>query len=318
MNKKVRIITDSGSDLTPSILDGRDIEILKMPVTADGVVYEVNNEEDLMNIYRLMRQGVVFKTAHVPYFEILSAFRRCAEDGVPCIFVGLSSALTSQHQAATMAAKEVAEEFPDAVIYLIDSASATMGYGRAVLIGYDKAMQGADAQEVLNTIIAELNCTEHLFSVGTLEYLVRGGRLSKVAGAVGDALSIRPVLNIDDEGKLYTMEKVRGDKKLRNRLAQIAEEALNTIKDQEIYMTEGDNSEYTAALIEAVNKYAQPKAIHVFKMGPVIGVHTGPEVTGLIYRNPDRNKNIKAVCVCGESYVKEATVDESCCVNRAW
>lgn len=292
-NKKVHIITDSGSDLSKEILNGRDIDVLKMPVMSGGVEYAVNNESDLMNLYRLMREGVVFSTSHASYYDLLSAFTSCAKEDIPCIFVGLSSGLTSQHNAAVMALKEVKEEYPDAVIEIIDSKSATMGYGKAVLAGYDKAEDGATVEEVLETIIDDLNMTEHLFSVQGLEFLVRGGRLSKVAGAVGDALSIRPIINIDDNGRLVTQEKVRGDKKLRNRLCDIAQESFDVLDGQDVWIVEGDKGELTKDVIDKILKTAKPNSIQVYKMGPVISVHTGPDVIGVIYKNPNRNKGIK-------------------------
>ncbi len=295
INKKVHIITDSGSDLTPQILAGRDIEILKMPVLADGKPFEVNDENDLMKMYSLMREGVVFSTAHVSYYELLMAFTRCAKEDIPAVFIGLSSGLTSQHNAATMALREVMEEYPDAKIEVIDSASATMGYGRAAVIGYDKAQTGATIREVVDAIIDELNCTEHLFSVWNLEFLVRGGRLSKVAGMVGDALSIRPVINIDDNGKLVTTDKIRGDKKLLAKLADISSESLNALEGQDVWIVEGEHSETTEKIIEKIKKLANPASVSVYKMGPVISAHTGPDVIGIVYKNPLRNKNIAPV-----------------------
>ncbi len=294
--KKVHIITDSGCDLTPAILEGREIEILKMPVIADGKPFEVNDENDLMKMYELMREGVVFSTAHASYYDILSSFTRCARENIPAVFVGLSSGLTSQHNAATMALREVTEEYPNARIEVIDSASATIGYGRAVIMGYDKAQSGAGLEEVVNTIINELNHTEHLFSVWNLEFLVRGGRLSKVAGMVGDALSIRPVINIDDCGKLITTEKIRGDKKLLAKLADITSESLNVLTGQDVWIVEGQYSETTEKLIEKINKNSSPNSIRVYKMGPVIAAHTGPDVIGIVYKNPLRNKGIRPVC----------------------
>ncbi|MBR6800574.1 MAG: DegV family protein [Eubacteriaceae bacterium] len=308
-NKKVHIITDSGSDLMGNILDGKDIEILRMPVTANGVEYTINDENDLMNLYRLMREGVVFSTAHASYYDILSAFERCAKEEIPCVFVGLSSGLTSQHNAAMMAAREVREEYPDCVLEVIDSASATMGYGKAVLAGYEKAQAGAGIEEVVETIIDDLNHTEHLFSVQSLEFLVRGGRLSKMAGAVGEALSIKPIINIDDAGKLVTQEKVRGDKKLRNRLVEISTEALKALEGQDVWIVEGENGEMTKDIIERINKCCTPNSIRVYKMGPVISVHTGPDVLGIIYNNPQRNKNIRPM-------VHEISLGEIQCRNR--
>ncbi len=309
LNKKVHIITDSGCDLTPAILNGRDIEILKINVLADGKPFEVVDENDLMKMYSLMREGVMFSTSHVSYYELLMAFTRCAKEKIPAVFVGLSSGLTSQHSAATMALREVMEEYPDAKIEVIDSASATMGYGRAVLAGYDKAQQGAALDEVLDTIIDELNHTEHLFSVWNLEFLVRGGRLSKVAGMVGDALSIRPVINIDDSGKLVTTDKIRGDKKLLAKLAEISAESLNALEGQDLWIVEGQHSETTQKVIEKITKLANPNSIRVYKMGPVISAHTGPDVIGIIYKNPERNKDIHPVC-------HDICVGEQACPQR--
>lgn len=318
INKTVHIITDSGCDLTPSLLEGRNIEILKMPVLADGKPFEVNDENDLLKMYSLMREGVVFSTAHASYYDILTSFERCAEAEIPAVFVGLSSGLTSQHNAATMALREVMEKYPCAKIEVIDSAAATMGYGRAVLEGYDKAQSGAELSEVVDVITGELRCTEHLFSVWNLEFLVRGGRLSKVAGMVGDALSIRPVINIDDNGKLTTGDKIRGDKKLLAKLADITSESLNALDGQDVWIVEGQYSETTEKLIEKIKKSSNPRSIRVYKMGPVISAHTGPDVVGIIYKNPLRNKDIRPVChdICvGENLCRSAAA-VSCGLRR--
>jgi len=127
---------------------------------------------------------------------------------------------------------------------------------------------------------------------------------------VGEALSIRPVINIDDNGKLVTTDKIRGDKKLLAKLSEVAAENLNALDGQDIWIVEGQYSETTQKLIEKINKSCTPKSIRVYKMGPVISAHTGPDVIGIIHQNPSRNKNIRPVChdICvGETLCRKET-----------
>ena len=288
MHKQIHFITDTGADLSPEMLAGRDIEILQMPITIDDNEEVLAGEIDLKEMYDRMRQGAVYKTAQVPRGEFLRVFRRCAQEDTPCVYVSLSSGLSGTFATAHMAAQEVREEYPQAQIEVVDSLSATVGYGRAVLEAYDLAQSGADYEQILLQLRRSIDQVEHLFTVSTLEFLIRGGRLSRAAGAVAGALNIKPILNIDREGQLVAKEKIRGDKRLRQRLAELTNQLSCGLAEQHLYIVHGDASDFADEMISRIREITPIGRVTKTDLGVTIGAHTGPGIVGIVFYNPNK------------------------------
>lgn len=146
------------------------------------------------------------------------------------------------------------------------------------------AKDGASKEDILKRVDFLMNHMEHIFTVADLQYLVRGGRLSKVAGFIGGLLNIKPILNVE-EGKLVPLEKVRGKKKVLGRIVDIMEERGKKLKGQTIGITHGDDLETAEALKALITERFGCEVFIVNTIGAAIGAHTGPGVITLFFLN---------------------------------
>lgn len=207
-----------------------------------------------------------------------------AKEGNPCIYLAFSSELSGTYQSSVVIKEEVKETYADLDLEIIDTKCASLGQGLVVLEAAKMAKNGASKEDILKRVAFLMNHMEHIFTVADLQYLVRGGRLSKVAGFIGGLLNIKPILNVE-EGKLVPLEKVRGKKKVLSRIVDIMEERGKYLKGQTIAMTHGDDLETAEALKALITERFGCEVFIVNTIGAAIGAHTGPGVITLFFLN---------------------------------
>ncbi len=285
---KTQIVTDTGADLTNTMLNGRTIEVLPMDIDIDGKIRKSSLEIDLFQMYQDMRNKSVYKTSQVSLDAFLSCFDKYAAQGIPVLYIGLSSGLSGTISTAYLAADEIKQKYPNAEIYIVDSKCATVGYGRSVVDAYDMVEENIPIEEIVQKIEYETAHTEHLFTVSTLEYLVRGGRLSAASAAIAGTLQIKPILNINEQGKLVAKEKIRGDKKIKQRMADLLLELSQGLEDQTLYILHGDDETAADELINVILQKMRPAKIIKEMVGCTIGAHSGPGTLGIVFTNPNK------------------------------
>ncbi|WP_229754281.1 DegV family protein [Fictibacillus barbaricus] len=280
----ITIITDTGSDLPKQILD--EYEITMLPL-----VVQVNNEEflDRSNIepkqlYTHMKEGSVPKTAQVPPSIIKETLTSFARNGQSAIYITLSSGISGTYQTAVLMKNEVLEDFPDAEIEVFDSQAASLGYGLMVYEAAKEAKEGRSFNEIIHTLNHYRDHLEHIFTVDDLEYLLRGGRVSKTAAVMGTLLKIKPVLHMED-GKLFPLEKLRGKKKVLGRMVEIMKERAATLDNITIGISHADDTETAQALKELIIEETGNKNILITMIGCAIGAHAGPGTIALFFLN---------------------------------
>ncbi|MBD7965648.1 DegV family protein [Fictibacillus sp. Sa2CUA10] len=278
------IITDTGSDLPKQLLD--EYEIIMLPL-----IVQVNDEEylDRSNIepkqlYTYMKEGAVPKTAQVPPSIIKETLTSCARNGQPAIYITLSSGISGTYQTAVLMKNEVLEEYPNAQIEVFDSQAASLGYGLMVYEAAKEAKEGKSFDEILHTLQHYQNHLEHIFTVDDLEYLLRGGRVSKTAALMGTLLKIKPVLHMED-GKLFPLEKLRGKKKVLGRMVELMKERASSLDDITIGISHADDTETAKALKDLIIEETGNKNILVTMIGCAIGAHAGPGTIALFFLN---------------------------------
>ncbi|TKH10880.1 DegV family protein, partial [Bacillus wiedmannii] len=207
-----------------------------------------------------------------------------AKEGNPCIYLAFSSELSGTYQSSVVIKEEVKETYADLDLEIIDTKCASLGQGLVVLEAAKMAKDGASKEDILKRVDFLMNHIEHIFTVADLQYLVRGGRLSKVAGFIGGLLNIKPILNVQ-EGKLVPLEKVRGKKKVLSRIVDIMEERGKDLKGQTIAMTHGDDLETAEALKALITERFGCEVFIVNTIGAAIGAHTGPGALTLFFLN---------------------------------
>ncbi|PEB79356.1 DegV family protein [Bacillus nitratireducens] len=281
----VKIITDSAADLPVELLQAYDIDLIPLRVY-DEAETEYLDGVTLKSVTLLqkMREGAVYKTSLPSLETFQEKFVSYAKEGNPCIYLAFSSELSGTYQSSVLIKEEVKETYTDLDLEIIDTKCASLGQGIVVLEAAKMAKDGASKEEILNRVAFLMNHMEHIFTVADLQYLVRGGRLSKVAGIIGGLLNIKPILNVD-EGKLVPLEKVRGKKKVLSRIVDIMEERGKDLKGQTIGMTHGDDLETAEALKALITERFGCEVFIVNTIGAAIGAHTGPGALTLFFLN---------------------------------
>ncbi|WP_106498044.1 DegV family protein [Lentibacillus sp. Marseille-P4043] len=280
----VKILADSACDLSEQYYNEFDIEMVSLTVQLNEKEYKDGKEISPKTIYDAMRQGKSPKTSQVSPQSFKTIFTSYTEANQPLIYFAFSSELSGTYQAAKMIEQEIKEENPDAPIHVIDTKCASIGYGLVVLRAAQLAKNGASTEEILATGEYVAAHMEHIFTVDDLEYLYRGGRVSKTAAFVGSLLKIKPILHVDD-GKLIPLEKIRGSKKLLGRIIEIMEKRGTDLENQVIGISHGDDLERAEKLADMIKQKFNPKDVIIEMVGSVIGAHSGPGTIALFFLN---------------------------------
>lgn len=280
----IRILTDSGCDLPKEIIEKYNIDVLPLTVCLGENEYLDSVTITPKEVYDNMREGKVYKTSQVPPSKFKEVFLNYAENGDTCIYIGFSSGLTGTFQSAIIARDDVLESYLNFDLYMIDTKCASIGFGLVVYKAAIMLSEGKTKEEILENIKFNSKHMEHIFTVDSLEYLFRGGRVSRTSAFIGDLLNIRPILDVED-GKLIPIEKVRGRKKSLKRIVDIAGERGVNLQNQIIGISHGDCLEEAEKLKEMLEEKYGCKSFLINTVGAVIGAHSGPGTIALFFLN---------------------------------
>jgi len=283
----IKIITDSAADLPQDIINDYDITVLPLLVTYNDVVYEDGvsmKPEELLNE---MREGKTYKTAQVPIGSFVEEFNQCIKEKTDAIYIGFSSELSGTYQGAVMAKKQVfLDESEKSAINLdiIDTKCASLGFGMVVYQAAQMAQEGKSREEILDAVNFYSNHMEHIFTVDDLEYLYRGGRVSKTSAFVGGLLNIKPILDVED-GKLIPLEKKKGRKRVLKRIVEIMEERGTSLAEQIVAISHGDDLETAQKLQDMIKEKFGTEKFVINTIGASVGAHAGPGTIALYFLN---------------------------------
>lgn len=280
----VQIIADSASDLPLDFFEGNGVTLLPL-----GVHIGESDYRDLVTIspkevYDAMREGKIAKTTQISPLDVKEAFTELAKKQVPALYVAFSSELSGTYQTAVMIGNEVKEEFPDFELAIIDSKCASLGLGLAVKHAVQLANNGNTLHEIEASVKDFCEHTEHIFTVDNLEYLARGGRISKASAFVGGLLNIKPLLHVED-GKLIPLEKIRGKKKVYRRVIELMKERGIALENQTIAISHGDDEETALEIKSMIEAEFHPKEIYINTVGCSVGAHSGPGTIAIFFLN---------------------------------
>ncbi|MDC3413719.1 DegV family protein [Aquibacillus sp. 3ASR75-11] len=280
----VKIITDSASDLSENHYTTYDIDMVSLTVQLDGRNYEDARTIFAKTVYDAMRNGKVPKTSQVSPQTFTNTFEKYAKVNQPCIYIAFSSELSGTYQSAKIAEQELKETYPNWELHILDTHCASVGQGLVALRAAELAQQGESFQTILDVATYHANHMEHIFTVDDLEYLYRGGRVSKTAAFVGSLLKIKPLLHVE-EGKLVPLEKIRGSKRVLKRMVELMDERGIDLTNQTIGISHGDDIETANQLAEIVKGKYGTNRIEIEMVGSSIGAHAGPGTLALFFLN---------------------------------
>lgn len=277
------IMTDSGCDISPVKLAEWGVECSSLTFRfEDGIEYS-DSEMAPAEFYKRMREGDVSKTSAVNITIFRDMFEPALKQGKDILYIGFSSGISTTSNSGIMAARELAEEYPERKLIAIDTKCASAGQGLVVYMAVQKKKEGMSLEE-LGTYVEE-TCPNigQWFTVDDLVYLKRGGRVSAAAAFAGGVLGIKPVLRVDEDGCLSNMMKVRGRAQSIKAIAKKYSETAIDPENGLYFISHGDCIEDVKALEELIVKAHGNKCAFITDVGPVIGSHSGPGTLALFY-----------------------------------
>ena len=277
------IITDSSCDLPHSMIEELDIKIMQLDIVVDGEGVFRNDEMDVKEFYQKLRNKQNIKTSAVNADKASDIIKDVFESGKDVLYLGFSSSLSSTYQTVAMTGNELMEEYPDRKIISIDTLAASMGQG---LLVYKACQYRADGKSLEETAayIEDIKLKLcHWFTVDDLFFLKRGGRVSGVTATLGTMLSIKPILHVDDEGRLINVGKVRGRKASVAELAKRMENLAIDPGTQDVFISHGDCLEDAEKLSDIIREKFGTQNIVISYVGTVIGAHSGPGTLALFF-----------------------------------
>ncbi|PSL28379.1 DegV family protein with EDD domain [Planomicrobium soli] len=280
----MRIFADSASDLPIEFFEKEQVVLFPLRVHIGDEEYEDIRTIHSKKVYDAIRSGIQPKTSQASPEEMLSAFEQLAKDEEEGFYIAFSSELSGTYSTAVMVADQVREDYPDLKLTILDSKAASLGYGLLVKEAAKLRNAGQPLNEIIERVRTMANHTESLFTVEDLDYMARGGRISKGSAFVGGLLNIKPLLHVE-EGKLVPIEKLRGRKKVVKRMIELMETRGEQLKNQTIAISHGDDEEFANFVKNEIEKHFQPKNVEIYLIGSVIAAHTGPGTLAVFFLN---------------------------------
>ena len=284
------IVTDSSSDLPEDLVRAWDLTVVPLSVEIGKDRFHNTPEEapDGHTFYSRLVKGEPVKTSAPNVEEFKDRLRPHLQAGQDILNLAFSSALSATYQNACIAAEDLKEEFPDATILTVDTLAASLGQGMLVDLALEKQREGMGLFEVRDWVEANKLHLCHWFTVGDLSQLRRGGRLSAGKAILGNLLHIKPVLHVDDEGRLVPMDSVKGRKKSIEAMFKMMEETVTDPASQRIYISHGDCLEDAQLLADMAKERLGVQSVTIGYVGPVIGAHSGYRTLALFFLGDHR------------------------------
>ncbi len=283
-----RILTDSSADLPESLVGSLGLEAIQLDVMFEGGDPMPNNTVDIKDFYAKLRAKQVATTSAVNIERFLQFFEPVLAAGEDIIYLGFSSGLSGTFNAAFVAAGELSEKYPERKIYAVDTLCASTGQGLLVYNAVQKKNEGADIDALRDYVENTKLKLCHWFTVDDLFFLKRGGRVSAATAIAGTLLQIKPVLHVDNAGKLVNVTKAKGRRASIDTMFEKMKTTGVDIKNQVVAICHGDCIEDAEYLAGKIREEFFPKDIIISYTGAVIGSHSGPGTLALFYIGTER------------------------------
>ena len=271
------ITTDSCCDLPQELVQALELTVVPLNVQFGREQFQnkPGDGPDIHEFYQRLSQGEMSQTSAPNVEAFKEAFRPHLQAGKDVLYLAFSSALSATYQTGALALEELQEEFPDATLLAVDTLCASLGQGLLVDLAVQVKRKGKSIQEVCQFVQDTKLKICHWFTVDDLGQLRRGGRLSAGKAVAGALLNIKPVLHVDDQGRLVPVDTVRGRKKSLSALVERLKATVVEPEGQHVYISHGDCLEEAETLAAMVREACHVPTVTIGYVGPVIGSHSG-------------------------------------------
>ncbi len=275
--KNIKIVCDSLSDIPKDLINKYDIHVVPLTVIFDGVEYIDGVDISKEDFYKMLRNSSNLpKTSQATYTRFKDAFDKYIAEGKQILYIGGSSVASGTYQSAILATNDIEEK-----IYTFDTKNLSIGASQFVLKAAKMIEEGKDIEEILNTLESLKDKIKVVFSVDTLEYLQKGGRVSMAQATVGNLLNIKPILGIAN-GTVEPVAKIRGKRQVVAKMIDLIQESFgDDLSNNTLILGCGDNtSDLEDLKIKIMNKM-NVKEVIMMNVGTCICAHTGPSLLGI-------------------------------------
>lgn len=284
----------STADLYKEHFEKRDIQYICFHYELDGKSYpdDLGQTIPFDKFYEAMTNGADTKTSQVNATEYEEYFETFLKEGKDVLHLCLSSGISGSYNSANIAKEMLEEKYPDRKIYVIDSLAASAGFGLLMDKVADLRDEGMDIDALAQWVIENRSKLQHWFFSTDLTFFVKGGRISKTSGFVGNLLNICPLLHVDGNGKLVPKYKIRTKRKVIDAIVQRMEEFAENGHDYDgkCYISQSacmKDAEAVAKLVEERFPKLNGK-VEINHVGTTIGSHTGPGTVALFFWGAER------------------------------
>lgn len=284
------ITTDSNCDMDPEYLAENEVGVIPHYYTVEEEVYGDGRELTIRQFYDALREGKKSITKASDPDVIRKRFGEYAQQGKDILHISFSSALSPAYDNIVNGANEIMAKYPEMKIIVIDTLSASLGEGIIISKAIEMKREGKSLEETVQWARENSPHLNIQFTVDDLNFLYRGGRLSRSSAILGTVIDIKPILYVNREGELVSLDKVRGRKKVLMTMVDNMAERLGEYKDKQVFIgvVHGDcemDARYVANMITERFGYTD---IVIRPIGPSIGVHTGPGAVALIFLGDEK------------------------------
>ena len=273
--REYQIFTDATSDLQEDL---ESVKVIPMNVEIGDkeYVYGPQGNISCKEFYGLQKEGYYASTSQINVLEYEKYFEEALKEGKDVLYISFSSGMSGTYQTACLCKNELQESYPDQRIICIDSLCAAVGEGLLVEEVDKKKREGLSMDLC------------HWFTVDNFDHLKHGGRVSAVAATLGNTLNIKPLLRVDEEGKLRVVKKIRGRHKAMAAQVECIAKTWSPEISKSVVIGHGDDLKAAEELKEYVENKLPDAEIYISDIGPIIGAHTGPGVMVLAFWGTSR------------------------------
>ncbi len=279
------LISDSTNDLPKIWYEENDARCVPHGLVIDGKEYwdDFGAAMPPKKVYDYIRGGGMPSTVQGNLEKITEYFEESCKAGMDSLYLVFSSKLSGTYATACMVADEMMQKYPGRRVLCVDSRCAAMGHGMLVMLAQKLRAQGMTADAAAAEL--EKRCLQvcHFFTVDDLNHLYRGGRLSKAEAVLGSLIGIKPILYIDDTGKLVPIGKKRGRHQAIEELARLTADHIKKPQDQTIFIPHGDCLGDAEELARLLHEQLPGVQTEIYMLGSTIGTHTGPGVLATLF-----------------------------------
>lgn len=287
MTKSYQIITDSCSDLPLSFVKQEGIPVAPLHLLIGDTSYQDDLGQNISHekFYQEIDAGALPMTSQPTPDTFYQLFKEAVLKGKEVLYIGVSSGLSGTYNSANIAKEMIQDEIPGAVVVCFTTLIGSLGQGLFVREALRLQKKGVSLNELLNHLEEKVKSQKNLIMVNDLSHLKRGGRISGFQSVVGAVLKVHPILQIDKEGKVSSLDKVRGKNKALKRLVDFTLENIKEPEKQTIAISHANALESAMKVKEEIEKELKVKDFLIESIGPVVGSHSGTGAVSIFFLN---------------------------------